>query len=77
MRGVTEYRSGWVRISFPYGDVSCRWCPLLSTERIANGYRSFCKRTGEFIASPNDTRGGWCPLEMEDEDANIQASDGG
>ena len=73
MKGVAFYRIGWVRIGFPNGDVSCKNCPLLGTERIANGYRSYCKRTGEILVSPTETVGRFCPVEMEDEDERIFA----
>ena len=60
--GCLKYSTATVRISFPFKQVCCMYCPLLETYS-----RNQCRRTGEYIA---DTRGVgvWCPLCIEEED---------
>ena len=70
-KGVSYYTKGNVDIGFPEDDICCRWCPLMGMELKID--RPYCKRTGEYLVSPNFTIGTNCPIkfvEMENNDVS-------
>lgn len=71
--GIRYYTVGTVEISFPEEQITCRMCPLFSTEYGTR--RDYCRRTGEAIPLPDSMIGGMCPikfkLENEEEKPNV------
>ena len=65
-RGVAYYTEGIVKVGFPEDDVCCRWCPLLRVELKTD--RSYCGKTGEYLAAPNFTVGNGCPIIFEEKE---------
>lgn len=60
--GVKYYTVGQVEIFFPEDQVTCRMCPLFSTEYGTR--RDYCRRTGEAIPLPDSMIGGMCPINF-------------
>lgn len=65
-RGVSYYTSGTVEIGFPEDDICCRWCPLMGMELKID--RAYCKRTGEYLVSPNFEVGMNCPIVFQNQE---------
>lgn len=62
-KGVSYYTKGVVEVGFPEDDTCCRWCPLMGMELKID--RAYCKRTGEYLVSPNFSVGMNCPIMFE------------
>lgn len=67
-RGVSYYTPGTVEISFPEDDICCKWCPLMSVEIKTD--RHYCRKTGEYLVSPNFFVGTQCPIEFRKDEEN-------
>ena len=69
--GVRYYTHGIVpmSVSFPEGDICCRWCRACITDP-SNRIRSICLASGEILISV-EQRGLECPLVL-DVDKNIE-----
>ena len=55
-----SYEERWVNLTFPQGEVCCKYCALMETYA-----RKQCRRTGEYLLNENDV-GYWCPLLKAD-----------
>ena len=64
-RGVSYYTRGTVSICFPEDDICCSRCPLLGVEMASS--RKYCRRTGEYLPSPDYVIGTDCPISFEKE----------
>lgn len=63
--GVQWYTHGTftVDVSFPEGDVKCKWCPFLRSD---NGCRHKCLLRERIVYSP-ETMADFCPLKLEED----------
>ena len=64
--GVSYYTKATVEIGFPEDDICCYRCPMMGIEMASS--REYCRRTGEYLASPKATVGYHCPLKFETEE---------
>ena len=68
-KGVSYYTRGTVTISFPEDDICCAHCPLLGIEMASS--RKYCRRTGEYLPSPDYIVGTDCPIVFEDKENKL------